>query len=642
MRNRRVKSVLIVLLVILFLFGSGLLFGRWLATVVEAQPDEAFEAAACPFEAALTVECGFVTVPARHAEPDGETIRLAVVVSQGDESLAPVIVLSGGPGEITTPTAGGVAPIFQNIVNGRTLIMFDQRGVGRSEPALACPEWTESTLAQFQGDPAPADALRRNYESLVACSERLTAEGIDLGAYNSVENAADVAAIIRALGYDQADIFGVSYGSLLAQHVMRDHPEVVRSVVIDSVLPIGTSFSIGTVDTATAAVDRLLAACEAQPACAEAYPDLRGTLFDAIEFYNENPVPITVENPVTGESYDTFLYGDSILTSVFVFLYRTAVIPTLPEAIVAIAEGDTSIAASLQSQFIPALYALERGMQYSVFCAEDVVGVTEMDLLARYEALPPQYRGRADLEDLMEYSTFDVCAQWPVEPLAAEFMQPVVSDLPVLAVAGEFDPVTPPGYAEQVVANLPNAFSYTFPGVGHSVALADACPVSIIQQFLDDPMTEPDAGCIDAMGVVFRVPGAGLALEPFTDETMAITGVIPEGWQALGPGVYAESGMGSVVILQQSAPVSAEELRTLLAGQFGIEAFPESRTTREANGLTWSIYETTGPQGLLADVAIAEGEGVVYGIILLSTPLDRPTYYDGLFLPAIDALTPLS
>jgi len=71
------------------------------------------------------------------------------------------------------PSAGFIAPLFQNIVAGRTLIMFDQRGVGRSEPALSCPEWVTAQIGLLEGDPSPETTLRRNNEALIACGDTL-------------------------------------------------------------------------------------------------------------------------------------------------------------------------------------------------------------------------------------------------------------------------------------------------------------------------------------------------------------------------------------------------------------------------------------------------------------------------------------
>ncbi len=629
---------LTILIRVIVIFAIGFAIGTLGARLLKAQAAlPAYETTECPFNAADNVECGFVTVPETRANPDSPTIRIATVILRGDDSDVPALLLSGGPGEITTPNAGFSGAVFQQVAGGRTLIMFDQRGVGRSEPALECPNWIEAQLNALAPEVTPEEALIANNTALIECANNLEAQGINLDAYNSLENAADVRDIVAALGYEQVNLIGVSYGSLLAQHVMRDYPEVVRAAVIDSVLPLEESFLVNSTDTAFRAIDRVLDACAADSVCAQAYPDLESTLRSTVAQYNENPTRFTVTDPTTGIEYPSLLTGDAIIGAVLYYLYRTPDIPVLPQAITEIANGNTAIAESLTSQFLGAYYAIERGMQFSVQCAEDLLLTSEADLRARYEALPPEFRGRVDLDVIMQNSLIDLCEAFPVETLDVSVKSPLVTDIPVLALGGEFDPVTPPDYAERVTANLPNAYTYIFPGVGHSVALASQCAVGIIVQFLNDPAAEPDASCIDGMGITFRVPDMELALEPFTNDTFGISGVIPAGWQEIAPGIYAQSAASSVAIIQQSAPVSADELLALLTQQLGIDGFPEVSNTLNANGRMWSLYETSAQGSLLVDVAVAEGDGATSLIVLLSTSIDRETYYQGAFLPAIEA-----
>ncbi len=121
-----------------------------------ALPNEpAFEPAPCPFtlppdeKEGETVVCGFVNVPEIHGEPDSGTIRLAVVVfksKSGTPKPDPVILLAGGPGEKTVENAANVLSILDQFRGERDIIVFDQRGVGQSEPALECPEFVQAIL----------------------------------------------------------------------------------------------------------------------------------------------------------------------------------------------------------------------------------------------------------------------------------------------------------------------------------------------------------------------------------------------------------------------------------------------------------------------------------------------------------------
>jgi len=204
-----------------------------------------FEQTACFFEIPAnhiegeTVECGYVIVPEDHRNSSSETIHLATVIfkSQDEQSQPdPLIFLSGGPGEKTVVHAAPLADHLGSFNADRDLVFFDQRGVGSSKPALECPEFV-GALFDILDEPDPGAVQRIVYESLTACQERLVADGHNLALYNTAQNAADVEAIRLALGYDQVNLFGGSYGSLLAQAVMRDFPSHIRSVIIDSSVP---------------------------------------------------------------------------------------------------------------------------------------------------------------------------------------------------------------------------------------------------------------------------------------------------------------------------------------------------------------------------------------------------------------------
>ncbi|MEJ2709944.1 MAG: alpha/beta fold hydrolase, partial [Anaerolineales bacterium] len=351
-----------------------------LPTAAPLEFQATFEQGACPFdvpgEAVDDVLCGFVVVPADHADPAGDTIRLAVVVIK-DRSAAhqpdPVILLAGGPGEKVVanaiPVAVQLAPLHPN----RDLVIFDQRGVGLSEPALECPEFMPAML-DLLDESEPEAAAKIQFNALMTCKDRLVKEGHNLSLYTTQQNAADVNAIRIALGYDRINLHGSSYGSHLAQAVMRDYPQYIRSVAINSVWPLEKSLSVDGSTTFTQAILHLLDSCQSDEACNSAYPDLHQTLFEVIDRLNAAPVPISITNPVDGKTYDALLTGDGVLGNLSAFLYVTRIIPILPQAIYDVYNGDYELISQLSGTRLALLSATTRGMMFSVLCTEDLVG----------------------------------------------------------------------------------------------------------------------------------------------------------------------------------------------------------------------------------------------------------------------------
>jgi pimeloyl-ACP methyl ester carboxylesterase len=615
-----------------------------------AEPAATFEEGPCPFDvpAGAPVQCGFVVVPEDHGDPTGPTIRLAVVVVQdaSDEHQPdPVIVLSGGPGEKTVANARQLAPVLTPIHPNRDLILFDQRGVGLSEPALECPEFLEALLDLL--DEADPDVDRRaTFEALMACRDRLVSEGHNLAAYNTTQNAADVDAIRVALGYDQINLYGGSYGSMLAQAVMRDHPQGIRSMVINSVLPLEISFLVEASTTTAQAVLDLLDACAADQACNSAYPDLQDTLFEVIDQLNAEPVPITITNPLDGQSYDAVLTGDAVLGNLVTFLYITRIIPVLPQAIHDVHNGDYELMTQLSSTRLALLDASSRGMMVSVLCTDDLVGRTAEDLLDVRAALPSQLIGSGDPEVVVEYGIFGICENWPVEQADPSFKEPLVSDIPTLVLEGEFDPVTPPEYGQLVASYLSDSYFFELPGIGHDILVASECARSITGSFIADPSGAPAAACVTGMeGVAFDLPGEAQAvvLEPVTFEDSGFSSLLPAGWtdEAL-PRNYRRdlTALDPTTLIQDAVPMSADELRALLAQQLGFDPDLESVGSVESDSLVWALYAIE-IQSYQADLALAEDGEKAYFVLLISPPDEHDELYEQVFLPVVEALAPL-
>ena len=258
-----------------------------------------FESAACEMplpegQDPANVTCGWLTVPENRSHPEGRTIKLAVVTLAAtgtNPEPDPLVILSGGPGQWAIDS---VLPMFSGdfaapIQSQRDIVIFDQRGSGRSQPALNCPEVSSyrdalGVLTTTEQD-AEIDA-----QIFRDCRDRLVREGNDLSGYSSAATAQDIDDLMTALGYDRFNLYGLSYGTRVALTALRDLPAArIRSVVLDSVVPLQAS-GVRTGSAVERSFDRLLADCAADPACDRAYPNLRQTTFDLIDQFNREPL----------------------------------------------------------------------------------------------------------------------------------------------------------------------------------------------------------------------------------------------------------------------------------------------------------------------------------------------------------------
>jgi hypothetical protein len=302
------------------------------------------------------------------------------------------------------------------------------------------------------------------------------------------------------------------------------------------------------------------------------------------------------------------------------------------------AEGDFSLLALIQSQFMFQLN-LADGMYNSVICTE-LADFTAADM-ADSEGLYPEVA--LVVEDLIDEVMLQPCQVWGVEHLGAWVTEPVTGDIPTLLLSGEFDPTVPPQMAEVAAEQLTQAYLYTFPGVGHSVLGSSACAGAMMLAFLDDPAQAPDAGCLEEMpGLVFRLPVAEIALEPFADEERGFRGLVPAGWQERAPAnlVRASSATDPAYFVLEAQPVTAAELFGGLAGQLGLDPGTEPTTRAEIGSMMWALY-TFEIQGYPADLALAEDSEKAYFVFLISPADEHEALYEQLFLPAVEAMAKL-
>ena len=452
------------------------------------------------------VTCGVLTVPEDRADPDGDQVRLPVVTIAAKESPAradPILYLEGGPGFGGAGAAGFLLDL--DLGGERDVVTFDQRGTGHAEPSLNCPESDAAAVATTStGDPPDAEeAVARR--ALLECRERLVDSGVDLATYNTATSAADVADLMAAMGHDEWNLFGVSYGTQLGLEVMRNHPRGIRAAVLDSVIPphlVAALDPASFVERLDRVIELLATRCAADPECRAAYPDPKGDFDALLAKYEAEPFRGEVTDPLTGDPMPVVVNGQDIVGGAFQAFYDSALIPLLPQITTQLLAGDTGVIPPLVQQALGQAVAEAEAMNVSVNCSDEAA-LLDDDQAEEIEAL---------VEERPLYEQFigagaSICEVWDVPPAPAGYNDPVTSDIRTLVLAGEFDPVTPPEWSRSAADHLEDAAYVEFPGLGHGEVFAHECPRSIFRAFIDDPDAAVDTSCVNQMGPPdFAVP----------------------------------------------------------------------------------------------------------------------------------------
>ena len=455
--------------------------------------------------AGFIARCGYVTLPQDYAEPGDGNVEIfyTLIHSRSHKPQPdPLVYLVGGPGSSGSQLLEtSFSKYLRAFAGERDIIVIDQRGTGLSNPPLYCREVLFRLDDILQSH--HADHAELLLEILTECHQRLSSRGVQFDTFHSENNARDIVNVLLSLGYEEWNLVGVSYGSRLALAMMRDFPEYLRSVILDSVYPPQADIYLDSYYNGERSLQVLFDACAASERCDQRYPDLSLVFYQLYERLNEAPM-IAIYQPPRYPRLEIEISGYRLYDWVFSWLYEVDSIELIPYLIYDLAQGQVEDAARIGAAFEAAMTGLSLGMHYTVQCQEEYGSAVDRDYAGILESHPHlsgylhyPVEGTATLQRL--------CEMWRAEARPAVANSPVESDVPALLLSGNYDPITPPAYADSAYETLTRAYHFVLPHVGHAVLRSEACAVRIAVAFLDAPLTEPDSSCIaETPSIVFN------------------------------------------------------------------------------------------------------------------------------------------
>jgi pimeloyl-ACP methyl ester carboxylesterase len=459
-----------------------------------------FEEAACPFSASREVlqgiRCGWLEVPENRAAPEGRRLRLAVAILKSPSPTPrpdPLVFLHGGPGQATVQFAPRIATsrAWSHLRAERDLILYDQRGTGLSEPGF-CPSLeVDLTMLPLQG--LSREAFSEGKRAAFArCAAEMAERGVDLSQYNSVASALDLRDLRLALGLEQWNVWGVSYGGRLGLEAMRTAPGGIRAVVLDSPVPPNATIWADIPAGLTDGLERTFARCAADGACAAAFPDAERRFWDLLDALDREPIAVPLR-AVPGSPDTMRVTGRLLAEGLFGGLYQPAFHAALPLLMREVERRNQDLLVNLAQQLRPPLGLISLGLQWTIECNETAPFNDANTRPASNDSrilLLERLGVGADARDC------DALHPFRAKP---ERHTPVASELPVLFVAGALDTGAPAEYSRQAALTLPNSRVVVLPGGGHWVMHRHECTRRVMLEFLADPAAPIDASCADSI-----------------------------------------------------------------------------------------------------------------------------------------------
>ena len=439
-------------------------------------PPSSLELSPCRLEdpaqvSAVQAECGNLSVPEDPSQPGGRRIHLRVArvraINRRKEP-DPLLVLAGGPGMAATAFYASASFAFERIHRDRDIVLVDQRGTGLSNP-LNCAQ-DDNDLYHASDAKVTADAQR----CLTTLQKTARVEF-----YTTSIAVQDLDQVRDALGYQRINVYGVSYGTRVAQHYARRFPNRTRSVILDGVVPPQLALGPATALNAEQALTRILERCNHDTECNRHFGDPSVSYHTLRSSLQTKAVPVTLSDPTSGEIEKFEFTSYHLATVLRLGSYTAEQAALLPLILHGATEAPANLL-PLASQFLMVnkTYgdAVAYGMHNSVVCSEDIPywDLTKVDRAA----LEKTYLGTAQLDGLRS-----ICSVWPHGPVDADFHEPLRTDVPTLLFSGSDDPVTPPADAELAKRGFTHSVHVVLQGFGHG-QLTAPCVDRVMSSFV--------------------------------------------------------------------------------------------------------------------------------------------------------------
>ena len=446
----------------------------------------------------IAAEIGMLRVPERRGADATKLISIEISrfgrADGADPTAPPVFLLPGGPGfPGIRPMLerGDTADMIDLITPVTDLIIVAQRGIGPSDPSLACEERIVTDVSVAVDKAAFADVMR---SAASACRQRWLDEGVDLAAYNIIEAATDVRDAATAMGYDKIALWGVSFGSHWSMAVMRYHGDIVARVLLSGLE--GPDHTYDMPSGVLASITRMAAEADTAAALADHVPEggfLAG-FKRVVEHLGETPVTVTATHPTTSEESAVFINDFVARQAAYGLRGRISSrsgMVTWPGDVLSLIDGDYSVLAA------GALMQADRGLPPAAFFTLDCGSGITPDREAKLDADPAQ-------EVLGNLSMFyqSVCPAWDVD-VGDDFRTGFSSDIPTLMVHGTYDTNTPYDNALEMQPALTHSHLVTVIGGSHG-ALAEA--VGHDSSFVERVLRFLVTGNLDDMPETIELP----------------------------------------------------------------------------------------------------------------------------------------
>lgn len=430
---------------------------------------------------------GYLNVPENWNSPEGDKIKVAVSVLRGSSDNSnnnAVVFIQGGPGAAGIQNMGFW--INHPLRKNNDIVLFDVRGTGFSEPRL-CPDLGKEFLKILAKNQTVLEDEKQKSLAALDCKLSILERDIDIRAYHSLSIAKDLYALRETLGYDAWNVYGVSYGTHIAQVYASEYPDDIKALILDSSISDITEYYTKNTSNYINSLSRVFKNCLTDEGCNSEYPDLENTYYNVIESLQKSPITIKLEKDVIGTEEFTY-NAEDFKVAIQQALYNKELIEIIPLLIYQFQERNKEALGNLVAAF-SSLLNMDYGVYYCVSCNE----VLTLNNKSDYDKDVRKYKRLMGGVSFYE-SDFKVCEKWSLNRTDSlktlNYSELSSLTFPVLVVSGEYDPITPAVNGEETAKYYEKSYFVDVPSFGHIPSFSNDGSV-MVKTFINSPFQKP-------------------------------------------------------------------------------------------------------------------------------------------------------
>lgn len=438
-------------------------------------------------------ECGAIKVPEFHDQSSQRSLSLSYLkVSENPSQKKPLLIFEqGGPGSSSMLLADYYLKVAPEILDHFDVLAVEQRGTKWTRPISVCNDIVSYSLETLSDPEGNKEEEKR---ILQGCLNRVSQE-INLDSISTYQIASDLDFAAKHFGYSSYSFYGVSYGTLVGNYMLKYFSGSLEKTILDSPAIPGKDWSheaFSNMDSLVKKnIESFISDKSSNPKWTKSYQETMDYLNRLSDVFDNSPIELTYTYEDKSYTYQfTGGHFNSILFTALTVHYDPKIINYLIQAAESrstFAPWSKVILTPLAQAFIDVEQDATMIMYQSLICREFEIDESQiMNIVSGWEEIRKLFDPQ-EYEELVEGAGETRCYfEFKKREDNLVIWDPIKTNKSVLVVGGELDHVTIPAYVDVVSKDFTNGHKAVFKGVGHGVFGDKECITKTLLGYLTD------------------------------------------------------------------------------------------------------------------------------------------------------------